>query len=427
MNVAQRAGGSRILNVGAAIAVSSVVGYLLLAIVGRTLSTADFGLFMSFWGMLFGLASSLSMIEQEAARQSAGGDEKGHAPIAQVTLAAAALAATVAGITLIPAVSARLYGPGQGLMGLFVLVAAVGFSAQFMVRGLLIGSGQIRSYGGIVIAEAATRLVLLVGIWLTVGITLGTAAGAVTAGAFAWLAWIRPARRITHEVESAVDPAHHSWFGSLRRASGLMLAAALTAAMITGYATMVTAFSGGTPGPEGGSVFAALTVSRVPLLFVAPLQALAVPTIIRWRRDRSNTGQDARKLILQGGLGTLGVAVLGAVAAWFIGPWAVQIGLGDKFVVSSATIAGLVFSACFLGLLQLMSAALIAFGSYKWVTIVWAAATGATALWLFLSPLDIVGSTVVGALVGPLVGVSLAAAVLWRLAALTVDSVPEAR
>ena len=184
MSVTRRAGGSRILNVGAAIAVSSVVGYLLLAIVGRNLSKEDFGLFMSFWGMLFGLASSLSMIEQEAARQSAGGDKKGAAPIAQVTIAAAALAAAAAAVTLIPAVSARLYGPDQGLMGLFVLVAAVGFSTQFMVRGLLIGSGQIRSYGGIVIAEAATRLVLLLGIWFTVGITLGTAAGAVTAGAF---------------------------------------------------------------------------------------------------------------------------------------------------------------------------------------------------------------------------------------------------
>ena len=85
MNTIPRAG-SRVLNVGAAIAVSSVVGYLLLALVGRKLSTADFGLFMSFWGMLFGLASSLSMIEQEAARQSAGGEKEQTAPIVRVTV-----------------------------------------------------------------------------------------------------------------------------------------------------------------------------------------------------------------------------------------------------------------------------------------------------------------------------------------------------
>ena len=121
------------------------------------------------------------------------------------------------------------------------------------------------------------------------------------------------------------------------------------------------------------------------------------------------------------------MALLGALGAWFLGPWAVQIALGAKFVVSSATVAGLVFSACFLGLLQLMSAALIAFGSYRWVTIVWASATGATALWLFLSPLDIVGSTVVGALVGPAVGVTLAAIVLWHLAARHVDTPAETR
>lgn len=415
MSLVRRAGSSRILSVGAAIAVSSVVGYVLLAIVGRSLSPADFGLFMSFWGLLFGLASSMSMIEQESARQSAGGEKDHSAPILRVTIAAGALATTAAALTLVPAISARFYGHSESGIGLLVVVATLGFAAQFMVRGLLIGSGDVRGYGGLVVAEAMIRLVLLLVVWFTVGLTLGTAAAAVAAGAFAWLGWVRPARRLLRQNEVRGGFGLRSWLGPLRRAGSLMIGAALTAALITGYTTMVTAFSGGAPGAAGGAVFAALTVSRVPLLFVAPLQALAVPTILRWQQDRSNTTKDAHRLLVRATLATLAIALVGALAAWFIGPWAVQVALGEKYVVSPATISVLVFSACFLGLLQLASAALIAFGSYRWMGIVWATATGTTALWLLLNPYDIVLSTVLGALVGPTVGVCVALTVLWRL------------
>ncbi|MDF2846519.1 MAG: hypothetical protein K0R97_501 [Oerskovia sp.] len=417
MSIVTRARTSGILGVGSAVAVSSVAGYVLLAIVGRTLTTTEFALFMSFWGLMFGLASSMSMVEQEAARQSAGNEKDHSAPIVRVTVAAGVIATTAAALTLIPAVSARFYGHAESGIGLVVVIATVGFAAQFMVRGLLIGSNDIRGYGGLVVAEPAVRLVMLLVVWATVGVTLGTAAAAVAAGAFAWLGWIRPARRMIRQTEVQPGFGIRSWLDPLRRAGSLMFGAALTAALITGYATMVTVFSGGAPGAAGGAVFAALTVSRLPLLFVAPLQALAVPTILRWKQDSSNTAKDAHRLLVLASLATLAIGVVGALVAWFIGPWAVQIALGEKYVVSSATIATLVFSACLLGLLQLASAALIALGSYRWMGIVWATATGATALWLLLNPYDIVTSTVVGALIGPLSGLLVAVSVLWRLTA----------
>ena len=416
MTQAPTKGQSRILGVGAAIAVSSVVGYVLLAIIGRLLTKADFGLFVSYWGVLFGIASSLSMIEQEAARQSAEGDTHGRAPIYRVGVAAASLAALAAAVTLLPPVAGRLYGDSDSRLGLLVLVATLGFAVQFTIRGLLMGSGEVRSYSKLVMVEAVARLVALLAIWATVGVTLGAAAAAVAVGSYAWVGWIRKGRRIAAgRSTTATGRDAASWMASYARAGSLMVAAALTACMITGYPTMVAAFSDIPLGDDGGTIFAALTASRVPLLFVAPLQALAVPAIVRWKMNGATTARSAHRMLITSVLGAIVVGLVGALAAWFVGPWGVQIGFGSKFVVAPVAIATLVFSACLLALLQLMSAALVAFGSYRWMSVVWGAAAGTTALWLLLSPLGVVGSTVVGAIVGPTAGVAVGSAVLWHL------------
>ena len=411
-----RQGRSAILNVGAGIAVASVAGYVLLALVGRMLTKSEFGLFLSYWGVMFGLASSLAMIEQEAARQSAEGDTTGTVPIRRVAAAAAVIASLAAATTLLPPVAGLVYGDADSPLGALAVIAVIGFSMQFMIRGLLMGHGMVQSYSLLVVAEATARLVALAVVWLTVGASLGSVAGAVAVGAFAWLLWVRPARLLTAGTPKS-DPGLRSWRGPLRRAASLMLAAALTAAIITGYPTMVTAFAGGTIGDEGGTVFATLQASRVPLLFVAPLQALAVPTIIRWRDSATAEGPNAHLLLVRALLATVAVAAVGAVAAWFVGPWGVQVAFGAKYVVAPAVVAGLVFSACFLALLQLMSAALVAFGSYRWTGIVWGGAVLATITWLVVSPFSVTWSTVVGAIVGPLVGVTIAVVVLWRITA----------
>ncbi|WP_454043146.1 hypothetical protein [Cellulosimicrobium sp. Marseille-Q8652] len=431
MSPARGGGSARVLSVGVAIAISSVVGYLLLAVVGRALTPAEFGLFVSFWGVLFGLAGSLSTIEQEAARQAAEPGTSARAPIRRVAATAGVIAATAAALTLLPPVALRFYGDADSRLGVLVLVAVLGFAVQFTVRGILVGSGQVRRYSVLVILEAVSRLVVLLVLWATVGLTLGTAAAAVVVGSYAWLVYARQLRRpasgpVTDPgrgTTTGTDDGRASWSASAARAGSLMLAAGLTASMITGYPTMVTAFSGGELGAAGGTVFAALTVSRVPLLFVAPLQALAVPAIVRWRHSGGGTAR-ARRFLLLGVAATLVVGAALATGAWFLGPWAVRLAYGADYVIAPAAIAGLVFSACLLAGLQLMSAALIAFGSYRWVVVVWATGAVSTALWLLLSPLDLVPSAVVGAVVGPLTGALVAAVTLWRLSTGLVTAAP---
>src|SRR3954471_21954804 len=91
-----RTAGSAVARTGIAIAIASLAGYALLALVGRSLSPAQFGLFVAFWGVLFGLASSLSTIEQETARQAASGPTAAPGPPASAVTTAAALLAGLA-------------------------------------------------------------------------------------------------------------------------------------------------------------------------------------------------------------------------------------------------------------------------------------------------------------------------------------------
>ena len=430
---ARGGGASDVARTGIAIAIASLAGYALLAIVGRSLDPSEFGLFVAFWGVLFGLGSSLSTIEQEVARQAAirsspatgapgtgstlpGHPPEGAAPLAPavsapvavadvpgppasaVTAAAAVLAALSAAVTLVPSVGHRLYGETNSWTGVVVLVAALGFAVQFAVRGLLIGSRDVHGYAWLVVVEAAARLVVLLGVLALVGLDLRTAAVAVGVGSFGWLFWARRAR--------AVLPSRRlpraTWFAAAGRASSLMLGAALIASVITGFPTLVTVLTDGTPGAAGGAVFAALTVSRIPLLLISPVQALAVPFVVRARQSAGPDGTSMlRRGLLLGTAAALLLGALGAAVAWAVGPWAVGLVYGEAYDVPAAAIAVLVLSACLLAWTQLLSAALIALSAHRRMIIMWAVAVAATIGWLVLSPFDVVVTTAVGSLAGP--------------------------
>ena len=62
--------GGMVAGIGAAIGVASLAGIVLTVLVARYLSPADYVLFTSFWGVIFGIGGALSIVEQEAARQT---------------------------------------------------------------------------------------------------------------------------------------------------------------------------------------------------------------------------------------------------------------------------------------------------------------------------------------------------------------------
>jgi O-antigen/teichoic acid export membrane protein len=191
-----------------------------------------------------------------------------------------------------------------------------------------------------------------------------------------------------------------------------MVGAALTAAMITGYPTLVAAMTG--EAPRG--IFAVLTIARVPLLLLSPVQAVAVPAVVRWQAEvRADSAPRIRRGIVGGTLAAAALSALGGVVGWLIGPWLLRLVYGGKYEVAPMDAALLVASTFLLAWVALLSAALVALAAYRRMVLVWLTATGVTAIWLAVSPLGVLETTAIGALVGPLAGMAFGLPALWTL------------
>ncbi|MEV7554889.1 hypothetical protein AB0N89_35195 [Amycolatopsis sp. NPDC089917] len=387
--------------IGVYLLIAIALGYVLTVVWGRTLSTADNAVLLSFWGMLMGLGAALSPLEQEISRQSAHAALEGRkagrpAVIAFVTSLVAV--AVVALFTLIPPITDKVYG-GQFALAVIVLAGGLSFAFQFAARGLLIGQDHVRSYSWLILVEAAVRI-LVVAALVVAGLTqLYWFALAAATGSFAWLLFARGAAKLVDPKLDAAEPAKPIVTNMLM----LLAGAGLTASVITGYPALVSLLAPGGDKDKLGVLFVALFVARTPLTLMAPIQALAVPTVVRLSSTEEGKHR-LRKLLALGSMGALALAALGALIGWLIGPWVVRLVYGGKNDPEAWWMAGLVWSSVLLAAMQLLAAVLVAQAKAKKVLITWAAVVVATALVLLFFPGDTVVRAVVGLAAGPTVG-----------------------
>ncbi|HEV7906645.1 MAG TPA: hypothetical protein VGP03_00760 [Pseudonocardiaceae bacterium] len=400
----EKAVGRSVGTVGLAVIIAAGLGYPILIVIARVLSPADAAVFLTFWGIVFGVGSALSPVEQEVSRQSALADVAGKrtpASAVQAVVIAACVVALVGLAIMLPGVSQRLFG-SHGVLAVVALAAGVAFAVQFGVRGLLIGHHRVKSYGGLVVAEALARAVLLAA-FVVAGLTgIVPLAVAVAAGSFAWLTFSRGAFALV-DPRSGWEP----WGPVVRRMVVLMLGAGLTASVLTGYPAVVKLLV--TPGDEDrlGALFLALNVARLPLLLLSPVQAMAVPAVVRLSQDESGH-RTLRALLIKGAFGAVGLAALGALLGALVGPFAVRLLFGAKYVVDPLAVGGLVWSSILLGAVMLLAAVLVARVQGNLVMLVWAVVAVLSGAVLLLWPGDTVTRAVLGLVIAPTVGLGLA-------------------
>ena len=390
--------------IGISLLVAIALGYVLTLLATRWLGPENSKVYLSFWGILMGLGSALSPLEQELSRQSAvaalDGGRAGKPALRALTVGAVTVAVVAALTLVVPVLSDRLYA-GQTGLGVVVLCGAIAFACQFAARGLLVGQQRIKPYSGLVVAEAAVRVLVLFGVFFA-GLTgLTSFAIAAAAGSFAWLLFVRP-------VSGLVDPhaEGEGWGPVTARILILMAGAGLTASVITGYPAMVSLLAPGGSDADVGVLFATLTVSRVPLLLLSPLQALAVPTVVRLSGTADGVHR-LRRLLALGALGTVALGVVGALVGWLIGPWLVSLLYGSKFVAQGWWVAWMVWGAVLLTALQLMTAVLVARKQANKVLVTWAVVAVTTAVVLLVAPGDPVFKAVAGLAVAPTLGLAV--------------------
>ncbi|WP_410630415.1 lipopolysaccharide biosynthesis protein [Amycolatopsis sp. cmx-4-83] len=409
---AARSGRTTAGSLGGSLIVSIGLGYVLTVACQRLLSPQDYAVFVTFWGLVMGLGSALSPLEQELSRQSAvaaltGG--KAGRPALRAVAVGVLVAAVFSLALLIPPVNDRLFG-GDLALPLIVLAGGVAFACQFGTRGLLIGQHKVKAFSLLVVAEPAIRALVLGVLFVSVAYNVVSLAIAVAAGSFAWLLFARPARQL-------LDPhvEGDGWGVTGRRMGMLLVGAALTAAVITGYPALVGLLAPGGDRDRVGALFAALVIARLPLTLIGPVQSLAVPFVVRLSVTEEGRHK-LRRVLALGAAASLVLAALGALVGLWLGPWAVRFVSGPKYDIDGWSVAGLVWSSVLLVPMQLLTAVLVARTQARLVLVTWAIVTGTASLLLVLLPGETVFRAVVALAAAPTLGLAVVLAFVLRKA-----------
>lgn len=367
------------VSLGAALVAASGLGFLLLGMIGRWLPRDDGGqLFLSLWGLVFGFGSVLAATEQEIARQTTVARLEGRrAPASVLQWAASGLAGTAVGLGLLWLARPGLFADSVVLVGL-AAIALVGFTGQFLTRGILLGRAESGPYAMVVLLEAAIRVVpaaLLLALAVQPSVALALAA--VVLGCFGWLVYARTAAR-------AVDPSgpRQHWGAVVRGLALLAGANALSSLVLTAFPTLVTAVLGEQPGLA--VLFAVVTLSRVPLVLIAPLQAMVVPIAVEYLHG--GRGRDLAALQVKGGFLGMAAGLLLAAGGYVLGPWAVRLFMGPQYEASPVVVATTFAASAVMALALLQAAVFIALERYSLVAITWGVAVLVAVSALYLAP-----------------------------------------
>ncbi len=187
-------------------------------------------------------------------------------------------------------------------------------------RGLLAGRRRFVAYGGTLAAEAATILVLAL-VAASISPTTVTFAGALIIGPLTILAfrpWHFSGDRIA--TGESVDTA--------TRFLGWLVVATAASQVVIASSPIVVGFIGGSAAAVS-IVFATFTLFRGPVTSAYNLVARVLPdfTDLSVRGEFEVLARWRHRIAIGGSV----LALLGAVAAYFIGPWIIELLYGAAF------------------------------------------------------------------------------------------------
>lgn len=357
------------------IAGAGVLTYAYLAIVARNLPGDDYSGFGAFWSLalIVGFGAFLPL-ELELARALSADPTSGLPHRAGRTLTwltAGCLAAVAIGSPLlVPALG--------GASSLVPLVALVGVSAgQFLLRGLLLGRGQLTTHGTVLLLDSGLRVALasIVGVLAPEAGSTVYAWTTVGAAALAHLPLLAltvcgrrsQARRTPGGDSGSSEAAERR---SIAPAVGHLLLGTLSAqVLLNASPVLVSAAAGRAAAGSAAAYVACFTLVRLPLFVAVPLQSALVPLLVGAARSGGATA--VRSVALKVLAGTAAVAAAGWVLGTTIGPALVGLLFGDEYRLSGSTVGLLALGAGLHVGLLVLSQVLVATELHRRVAMVW--------------------------------------------------------
>nr|WP_274709845.1 hypothetical protein [Corynebacterium sp. c6VSa_13] len=355
--------------------------------------------FQTYWALFFACTGFIDGIMQETTRAVAAGRSHEHAGSTHAPWrlgAAVAVAAAVLAIVTAPLWRGYTELPHLGT-GVSLLAAGLAsYAFQAVVSGLLSGLQLWGSYARLMALDSGVRLVLVV-IAFAAGWGLDAFLVVTVIGAASWLVMLAADARVRAAVGAGIDVEMGTF---VRRAGSAMAASGASAIVITGIPLLINgAFPTAGSAVTVAGIINAVTLTRAPVL--VPLQRFQSALIVRFVQARSAWSSLALPVAA-----VLGVGVVGAAAAWALGPWILRTFYRADLFVPGHLLAALTFDAACTGVVMVTGAAVVAAKAHRAYVGGWLAA--AVVAWAVLNtPLALEPAVCLALLVGPLAGAAV--------------------
>lgn len=389
---------ARRVAIGAGVAaVSSTL--VVLAVPRLSPSGPDTTAFLTFWSALFagfGVLTGVSIETTRAVTATRSSGVPGTGP--RIGIAGVGFGL---GFAALLSATAAWWGPAvfkeHGVSpALVVALGCAGCAVHAAVTGALAGAARWPLYSRLVGGESAVRLVLVLGAVLAGfslgGWQLGAALAAFTAVGF-WLA--APSARDAVAVRADVPTG-----AFLRRLLSAAVSTGASAVLVIGFPVLMALTTSHRVYEAAYPLLLALTLTRAPLMIpLNAFQGVAVSHFVQ-NRDRGAAALwPIARLVVP-------VGVLGAAAAWLVGPWLMRTIWGPDYRVAGLTLGLLTLAATGLAMVTLTGAVCQALGRHGVFVAGWLIAV-AVAVAVLLLPWDLATRTAVALLVGPVAGIAV--------------------
>ncbi|MEI7858199.1 MAG: hypothetical protein WCI26_00065 [Acidimicrobiales bacterium] len=349
--------------------ITGATAYAYLILTARVLGPAKYAPLSVLWAMVFLVGPGVFLpLQQEVGRLFAQRrvEGVGAGPVARrAAIIGGALLAFLLTVTAVAAVPlGRALFDSQYLLVAGFACALVGYLLLSLTWGVLAGSGRFTPYAVALSADGILRIAVCVVLAIV---------GVQTAGPYGLVMGITPAIAALIAMRGNTDllqPGPPAPWGDLSSALGWLLVGSLGAqALANASIVAVELLANKSQRAEAGNFLAGVVIARFPLFLFGAVQAALLPRLARlssegqYRQFRSGM---TRLLSL-----VAAIAVVSTVAAFLVGPWALQLLFGTKFILSRADLTMLAAgSGSYMVALAIVQA-LIALGHHARSAIGW--------------------------------------------------------
>lgn len=380
-------------------------GYVVLAIVARSVSLSENATFVTFWSALFTMYGVLTGMGTETARSVAqAGLEPGRPGRATVAVALR-VGAGVVGLVglLLAATGLHVFGPEHRVLAFVVALSAAAYAVEAVLLGALSGRGRWDAYAGMLGLEAVLRVVL-VGAVAWAAATVTNVAVASGAAALVWIVMLLLSRDVRQAVGAELDAPLRGYLG---RVSFAATASGASAVLLVGFPVLVSLTTERAVYDLAAPLMLAISLTRAPIM--VPLTSFQSVIVAQFVKNRAGAG----RTVLRAVAALVALGIVGGAAAYAVGPWLMATLFGPDYRVAGWILAGMTLASVGTAIITITAALTQALRRQVSFVAGWLVAL-AVSVAILLTGLPIEQRVVGALLVAPYVGVVVHAVAVVR-------------